>query len=124
MNLTPHESAEQTAVFQWAAYRTGVYPELELLYHVPNGGSRNPIEAARLKAQGVKAGVPDLCLPVPRGGFHGLYIELKAGTNKPTEKQTEWLAALDKQGYATFVCYGWQQAKEVIEKYLGMRDKQ
>ena len=118
------EAQEQEALFNWAWLYRGFCPEIALLYHIPNGGKRDAKEAANLKRQGVKAGVPDLCLPVPRGGFHGLYIELKAGTNKPTEKQTEWLAALDKQGYATFVCYGWQQAKEVIEKYLGMRDKQ
>ena len=68
----PTESVEQQSLFRWAAYQSGKYPELKLLYHVPNGGSRNKAEAGRFKAEGVKAGVPDLCLPVPRGEFHGL----------------------------------------------------
>lgn len=117
-----HEANEQEALFDWAAFMSGRYPELELLYHIPNGGSRNTIEAANLKRQGVKAGVPDLCLPVARGHFHGLYIELKHGSNKPSENQTRWIAALRIQGYVAEVCYGWQQAVEVITEYLNSED--
>lgn len=73
----PTESVEQQCLFRWAAFQSGRFPELALLYHVPNGGSRKKAEAGRFRAEGVKAGVPDLCLPVARGGFHGLYIELK-----------------------------------------------
>lgn len=116
-----HEAMEQEALFSWAAVCSATYPELEMMYHIPNGGKRNRAEAARLKRQGVKAGVPDICLPVPRYGFHGLYIELKAGDNKPTEKQSKWISLLQKQGYATAVCVGWVAAKETISKYLGMR---
>lgn len=116
-----HESVEQEGVFKWANFMSGKYPEIELLYHIPNGGSRNKIEAANLKRQGVKAGVPDLCLPVARGKWHGLYIEMKAGDNKTTEKQDMWLAALRNQGYAAEVCYGWEETAEVITKYLELR---
>ena len=70
----PTESVEQQCLFRWAAFQIGRYPELKLLYHVPNGGSRKKSEAGRFKAEGVKAGVPDLCLPVARGCSHGLYI--------------------------------------------------
>ena len=73
----PTESVEQQCLFRWAAFQSGRFPELALLYHVPNGGSRKKAEAGRFRAEGVKAGVPDLCLPVARGGFHGLYIEPK-----------------------------------------------
>lgn len=119
MNCTPHESAEQAAVFQWAAYRTGVYPELDLLYHVPNGGSRNPIEAARLKAQGVKAGVPDLVLPVARGKHHGLYIELKRQKGgRLSDDQKKWLDELTEQGYLAVRCDGAEAAIKTIEDYL------
>lgn len=113
-----HEANEQEALFRWAFFVRGRFPDIELLYHIPNGGSRNKIEAANLKRQGVKAGVPDLCLPVARGKCHGLYIELKAGRNKTTEKQKCWLAALRRQGYAAEVCYGWQRAVDVITEYL------
>lgn len=113
-----HEAREQQALFAWSALSVGKYPELALLYHIPNGGSRNKIEAANLKRQGVKAGVPDICLPVARGGYHGLYIELKAGRNKATEKQRQWLTALEREGYQAVVCYGWEVAKKAIEDYL------
>ena len=71
------EATEQETVIQWCGWHEGKHPELKLIYHVPNGGSRNTLEAANLKRQGVKAGVPDLCLPVPKNGFHGLISRLK-----------------------------------------------
>lgn len=115
-----YESAEQEAVFEWAEYSLGKYPELKLLHHIPNGGQRNPREAKSLKRQGVKSGVPDLSLPVARGGYHGLYIELKAGKNKPTAKQLEWLSELKKQGYYAVVCYGSAEAIKIITGYLNL----
>ena len=123
-NHIQHEANEQEALFRWAAFVRGRFPEIDLLYHIPNGGSRNRLEAANLKRQGVKAGVPDLCLPVARGGFHGLYIEMKYGKNKPSKNQKQWLSDLRKQGYAAEVCYGWEQAAEMITKYLEMRGKE
>lgn len=81
------ESGHQEALFSWAAYRTGLMPELQYMYHVPNGGKRDKATAAVLKRQGVKAGVPDIMLPAARAGYHGLYIELKAGENTTTKKQ-------------------------------------
>lgn len=113
-----HEADQQEALFRWAQFRAATMPELNLLYHIPNGGQRNPKEAAHLKRQGVKPGVPDLCLPVARGPHHGLYIEMKAGDNKPTDKQNEWLAALRKQGYAIAVCWSHEEAEKVIEEYM------
>ena len=113
-----HEACEQEKLFRWAAYMESRFPALGLLHHIPNGGSRNRLEAANLKRQGVKAGVPDVCLPVPSSGRHGLYIEMKYGKNKPTEKQRAWLTALKNQGYAVAVCYSWEQAQTVICKYL------
>lgn len=112
------EAQEQTYLFNWIAFARNKTPELDLLYHVPNGGSRDKREAARLKAQGVRAGVPDLCLPVPTSMYHGLYIELKFGRNKPSEEQVKWLEALKRQGYKTAVCYGWEEAKDTILNYL------
>jgi len=113
------ESDEQKALFAWAALNRGKHPELELMFHIPNGGKRDAVTGANLKAQGVKAGVPDICLPVPRGAFHGLYIEMKYGKNKLTADQKWWLVALSQQGYATAVCYTWESAKTVILSYLG-----
>ena len=66
----------------------------------------------------MKAGVPDLSLPVPRRGFHGLYIEMKFGKGKTTKAQEEFMALLREQGYKTAVAYGAEQAREVIRHYL------
>lgn len=111
----PTEAEEQTALFQWAAYHS----KLKYMYAVPNGGSRNLIEAANLKRQGVKSGVPDICLPVAREDYHGLYIELKVGKNKISENQKEWMEYLTKAGYKTAVCYGFEEAKGLLLDYLG-----
>lgn len=115
----PTESQEQQALFQWAALHTGRYPELALMYHIPNEGLRNPRTGARMKAEGMKPGVPDVCLPVARGGFHGLYIEMKRTKGGRVEPgQREWLGALNGQGYAAVVCLGWEKAAQMIEAYL------
>lgn len=112
------ESGNQEALFEWAAYNTVRFPELEYMHHVPNGGKRDKATAIALKRQGVKAGVPDIVLPVPRGGYHGLYIELKVGKNTTTGNQKRWIRFLGEQGYYVTVCYGWQQAAREIERYL------
>lgn len=117
------EATEQERVINWTRAYVNKYPELYLLYHIPNGGSRNQLEAQNLKAQGVKAGVPDLCLPVARGNFHGLYIEMKYGKNKTTDKQRYWLAELKEQGYETAVCYGAEEAMDKIADYLGIAEE-
>lgn len=115
---TDTEAGAQEFLMQWAAVQSGKYPELKLLYHIPNGGKRNASEAAHLKRQGVKAGVPDLFLPAARMGYHGLYVELKVGRNKPTELQLQWQRDLTEQGYLSVICYGWEQAALAIKNYL------
>lgn len=119
MIRVPTEAQEQAALFRWAAFAAGTHPELRLLFHVPNGGSRNPIEARHLKEQGVKPGVPDMFLPVPRGGYHGLFIELKRSKGGVvSEDQRAWLDRLRLQGYRAEVARGWDAAREIIEEYL------
>jgi hypothetical protein len=115
---TQSEAKIQTELFKWAASSSGKYPELKLMFHVPNGGSRNAIEAANLKRQGVKAGVPDICLPVARSGFHGLYLELKSDGGRLQDTQKTWLDDLNKQGYKAVTVYGFDEAKAAIENYL------
>jgi hypothetical protein len=112
------EEAEQMALFRWAKMQENVYPDLRWLHHIPNGGHRHKSTAARLKAAGVKAGVPDLCLPVARCGYHGLYIEMKAGKNDATPSQKKWLKHLREAGYKAAICRGWSEAKDVIVAYL------
>lgn len=123
-SASPHESEEQKALFQWAEFQRGRCPEISLLHHIPNGGSRKKMEAAHLRAQGVKSGVPDICLPVPRGKYHGMYIELKrCNGGKISDNQAAWLSALSKQGYFAVICKGWREAAENIEKYLSQSVK-
>ena len=105
-------------LIEWTLCMLGKYPELRLIHHIPNGGRRTKPEAARFKMMGVKAGVPDLCLPVPVSDKHGLYIELKAGRNTVTNEQRDWLRDLYNKGYAVAVCYGWEMAAAYILGYL------
>ncbi len=112
------EHAEQAALFRWAEFARSRLPELALLHAIPNGGHRYKATAARLKAEGVKRGVPDVCLPVARSGAHGLYIELKTERGKATPEQLGWIRALRRQGYVAEVCRGWESARSMIEHYL------
>ncbi len=112
------EHAEQAALFRWAEFARARLPELALLYAVPNGGHRHKATAARLKAEGVKRGVPDVCLPVARSGAHGLYIEIKTERGKPTPEQLGWIRALRRQGYVAEICHGWESACSMIEHNL------
>lgn len=118
----PTESAEQQLLFQWARMQSGKYPELTLLYHIPNEGKRSHKTGARMKAEGLKTGVPDICLPVARGGHHGLYIELKRVKNsRVTKDQLDWIERLVEQGYVAAVCRGADEAIELITRYLSGR---
>lgn len=114
----PDETAEQEAVFQWAAFNSGKYPELEFMYHVANEGKRTARYGAELKRMGLKNGVPDICLPVPRGNYHGLYIEMKVGRNTPTDAQAKYLNFLTAQGYCAVWCIGADNAINIIKAYL------
>ena len=69
------EAQHQAYVIKWSQQPSirRQWPELALLHHIPNGGTRDAVEAKHLKQQGVKSGVPDICLPVARGGYHGLF---------------------------------------------------
>ena len=114
--MTEHQ--EQSLLIAWARMTEHHWPELALLHAIPVGGKRHPAVAKKLKAEGVKKGVPDLCLPVARHGYHGLYIELKVKGRYPTKEQKWWLEQLTAQGYQAVVCHGFAQAVDVITEYL------
>ena len=116
------ESEEQQSLFQWAKLSQSEHPELSLMHSIPNGGKRNIREAARLKKEGALAGVSDIFLPVPRGNYHGLYIELKVKGGKISDNQKWWLSETTKQGYLSVVCFGWVEASEVIREYLEINE--
>lgn len=115
------EDNEQALLFQWADLAALTFPELKLMYHVPNEGKRSISTGSRLKRLGLKSGVPDIALPVARGGYIGLYIEMKYGRNTLTENQRIWLDMLKKAGHMTAVCYSFTEAKDVILGYLRMK---
>ena len=114
VKFTLSEAEHQEKIFNWAKY----VPELKWMFAIPNGGYRRPLEALRFKKQGVKAGVSDIFLPLPRGGYHGLFIELKVGKNRPTRNQLDFLADMEKEGYQCAVCYGSDEAIKTINAYI------
>ena len=122
--MTEHD--HQVEIFRWCDLHKRKYPELQKLFAVPNAGKRTGRQGKWMKAEGLKAGVPDMCLPVARGGFHALFIELKktkcaksaAGTIKPN--QAAWLDALNEEGNMAVMCVGWEAATRTLADYLEM----
>ena len=112
------EDAQQVLVVDWAMVHQNEFPELKWLFHCPNGGKRNAFEAAKFKRLGVKPGVSDLFLPVPKGDYHGLFIEMKYGNNKLQPSQKEFLSDMAKQNYFVVTCYSGEKAVEIIKKYI------
>ena len=115
--MTEHD--DQVALFEWAAYMEAMLPDLHWLFAIPNGGHRHKAVAAKMKAEGVKRGVLDVCLPVPMASYHGLWIEMKHGNNRITPEQDGWIVALREYGYRVEVCYGTREAITAILGYLG-----
>ena len=118
-NLVEHEaktteSHEQRQLIQWC--RT--IPELQFMFHIPNESIGGRKWIIRNRQLGVKSGVPDLMLPIPSKGYHGMFIEMKTKTGRLTTEQKRWLTALQQLGYYATVAHGWEDAKCQILKYL------
>lgn len=131
----PTEHEEQAALIRWASLNEWHEPRLAMLCAIPNGGVRAKATAGRLKAEGVRRGVPDLALFVPGIGKRpdhdggtgymaaALFVELKrvkGGT--VSREQRAMIDALNRQGYRAEVCRGWIEAARVIADYLGRDD--
>ena len=116
----PTEHEEQVALFQWAEAHEAQYPSLAMLAAIPNGGYRPMTTAAMLREEGVKAGLPDMALFCQRGGKGALFIELKRRdrSNHATDAQRDWIERLRAAEYMAVVCYGAQEAIDVITTYL------
>lgn len=95
------------------------YPHLRYLFAIPNGSKRDIGTAMKLKAEGVKAGVPDLFLPIPSGDYHGMFIEMKVKPNKPNPAQEQYLSFLEGKGYKVLLAYSTDEALKEILNYLG-----
>lgn len=115
----PSEHQIQCSICAWwrVAHQHYGLPEFAL-YAVPNGGARDAITGARLKAEGVRRGIPDLFLAAPRNKLAGLFLELKRHGNTTSPEQREVLAYLQREGYATAVCYSASEAQDKIVQYL------
>jgi VRR-NUC domain. len=119
----PTEHEEQVKVFEWAELVKGKYPEISLMFAVPNGSNKSVASAMKFKREGLKSGVPDICLPVARCNKHGLYIEMKRKKGGVVSKEQDWwLTQLRIQGYETVVCYGGNEAIDIIERYLECKE--
>lgn len=127
MNL---EHEHQKALIHWWAIEAGIRGiDERVLTSIPNQGRGGGWKAARrgawMKAEGLRAGMPDLILFVPSQGYHGLAIELKAPvkTARMSDSQKEMKAVLESQGYVHRTCFGWDAAREAIMGYLGAHRK-
>lgn len=112
------EHREQCAVMSWVRFHVKHWPELDLLFAVPNGGHRSKATAGKLKAEGVRAGVWDLWLPVRRRPWSGLVVEMKMKPNRLTPVQREFGAGIEAQGFRTAVCYSAPEAIATIDEYI------
>lgn len=114
VKLTEHQ--EQCLLIQWFKI---AYPNYnKCLFAIPNGGVRNIGTAVKLKKEGVLAGVPDLFLMIPKNGWHGMWIEMKIKGGKLSPNQSEFMGRATLLGYMSVVCFGFEEAKELINEYL------
>lgn len=121
MKRAPSEHQEQRALIEWADFaRHNGEPIGWDLAAIPNGGARHPAVAAKLKAEGVRAGMPDLMLMIAVGGYHGLFIELKAAGGSLRTSQRARLERLQLRGYRAVCCRGFEEARAEIEAYLAL----
>lgn len=112
-SFIPKEREEQTALCKYLHSRQIPF------FAIPNGEKRDVVTATNLKRQGVKAGVPDIMVPVPTTFHAGLFLELKRRDGGAISKaQREWVDLLNKNGYLALFVYGWEDASKAVEKYL------
>lgn len=109
----------QKAFFTWLSYQKKL-EGIELAFAVPNGGERNPIVGAKLKAEGVKKGVPDVLWPVARGAYIGLAIEFKSADGNPSKEQRDRIDRMQREGWMVAVCWSWGAAARLLQGYAGM----
>lgn len=118
LSKCPTEFQEAKLFWEWAQYHPIAKSRL---FAIPNGGSRNKLEARNMKLTGIRAGISDYMLAYPSGDKHGLFLELKRANralSRLTEEQAQWLAASERLGYATKVAYGAEEAIKAVEDYL------
>jgi len=120
MTATSTEHMEAVLLMRWVRGMEVEHPELAFFAAVPNGGHRARRTAAALRAEGVRRGVPDYLLPLLRGPYVGLAIELKTDTGRASPEQRAWLAHLRGQGWRAEVARGHREAIDLITDYLAL----
>lgn len=126
------EDGHQAALFCWAADNVGKYPQLKWLHSIPNGGERNVIVATKMIGTGTRSGVWDVFLPLPihtewAVQYAGLYIEMKREKYRTVKdgglrkEQIEFGNYAREIGYFTAICYSWEEARDVLIKYLEVK---
>jgi hypothetical protein len=118
--MTHPERDHQTAFFTWLRISEPQFPLLSRFFATAHFGSDAQDIAPETRYSGVRGGVPETFLPVPRGGRHGLWIEFKAGKKTLTSEQSEWKLFLEHEGYQVHVVHDWIEAACVTLMYLGI----
>lgn len=108
------ENWHQRQLIQWVKQ----YPWGQFLFHIPNETTGGQGWIVRNSQMGCRKGVPDLMLPIPMRGYHGLFIEMKRPGGRLDAAQSKWLAALQQMGYLAACCGGWEEAKDVLLGYM------
>lgn len=119
------EDGHQAALFCWAQQNVARLPGVDFMFAVPNGGARDARVGARLKMTGVKPGVPDIFLPLPKGRHAGMFIEMKKpgdrekkkAAGRTSSKQDVYIEFLQSQHYHVVICFSWEDAAAAIELY-------
>lgn len=118
----PLEATIQAQFFDQLRLYEHRFPELKWFFAIPNGGHRHKATAGKLKMQGVKAGIWDTFLPVPRNGFHGLWIEFKRSPRHSlTDSQHDFGMFLIEQKYQRLIATSWQQGWSMTCEYLEIK---
>lgn len=94
----------------------------KLIHAIPNGGARNIVTAAKLKAEGVVAGVPDLFIPEPSGQYHGLFVEMKVKGGRLQQTQKNMIGKLKERGYKCDVCWSLDDFMKVVNEYFNRHE--
>ena len=116
--MTEHD--EQCALIEWRNWMCCKDPRIAELFAIPNGGVRPKRTAGRLKAEGMEASVPDLCLPVAASGYGALWIEMKTDAGRLTPGQQARIDRLNQYGQCAVVARGWLEAARQICAYLSL----
>lgn len=118
------EASIQADFFEWVDLHALRYPELALIYAIPNEGNRSRLDGWKRKLTGRRAGVPDTHLPLPGQindvNYIGLFIEFKSAKGKVSDKQQQWINTLRSVGHYVAVCRSWPFAANLIIDYLSL----